>query len=461
MNFSLKSIHHFATSLSDLAWGWPLVFLLVGGGIYLIIYSRGLPLRGLGLAIQLVSGRFHHKDEEKAPGQLSHFKALSNAIAATVGLGNIGGVAVAISTGGPGAVFWMWVTAFIGMNTKFFECTLSVMFRGKDYLGEVQGGPMYVIEMALPKKLHWLAYLFAIFGLLGCMAMYNVNQLAEYLEVHYNMERMWVGIFVAIFISYILMGGIRRMAQFTSSLVPFMCVVYILSCLIILVINYQLIPSTLWSIIREALLPSAVGGGTLGWAFKEVLIVGVKRAAFSNEAGIGTAPMAHSNVKTNQPISEGLVAMLGPLIDTLIICSMTALVILISFPNRSYMQAEGVLLTLSAFEKSLPHWGGHILGISIVLFSITTMIGMANYNEKCWNFLFKGRWGLGEKTFIVFFAFSLWLGALFPLETALNFIDAGLGFMAFPNMIATIILAPKVGKALKEYFAEFINTQKK
>ena len=452
----MKFISGVASWLSDFAWGWPLIFVLIGGGVYLFVFSKGLPLRGLVMALKLVTGNFHHQGEEKAPGQISHFKALTNAIAATVGLGNIGGVAVAISTGGSGAVFWMWVAAFLGMNTKFFECTLALMYRGKDYRGEVQGGPMYVIQSALPKKLHWMSYLFALFGLLGCMAMYNVNQLTDYMESHYQVERMWVGVISAVLIGYILLGGIRRIAQFTSSIVPFMCAVYVLSCTYILLQNYELIPGTLWSIVREAINPTALSGGALGWAFKEVLIIGVKRAAFSNEAGIGTAPMAHSNAKTNEPVSEGLVAMLGPMIDTLIICTMTALVILISFPDKSYTQTEGVLLTLSAFEKSMPVVGGHILGISIILFSITTMIGMANYNEKCWNFLFKGRWGMGEKTFISFFAFSIWVGALFPLETVLNFIDAGLGLMAFPNMIATVILAPKVTAALKTYFNKYV-----
>lgn len=448
MNLHLHSLSVF---LTDLAWGWPLVGLLIGGGIYLFFVSKGLPLSGFVHAIKLISGKVHHAGDDKAAGRLSHFKALMNAIAATVGLGNIGGVAAAISTGGPGAVFWMWIAAFLGMNTKFFECTLSVMYRGKDHRGVELGGPMYVIESALPKKYHWLAYLFAAFGLLGCLAMYNVNQLTDYLHNQYTWPREAIGLGAALVIGYILLGGLQRIANFTSAVVPTMCIVYVVSCLIILLKNYEMIAPTLWGIVEGAFTFGAIQGGAIGLAFREILIIGVKRAAFSNEAGIGTAPMAHGDAKTSEPISEGLVAMLGPFIDTLVICTMTALVILISFPEKSYDQTEGVLLTLSAFQKNLPIWGGTILGLSIILFSLTTMVGMANYNKKCWDFLFKGRWGLNRVAFVIFFTSTLFVGALFPLETVLNFLDAGLGFMAFPNMLVTLMLSPGVITELKKY----------
>ena len=218
-----------STWLSDTAWGWPLVLLLIGGGSYLFILSRGLPLTAFVHSLKLIMGKVKFEGEDGADGQLSHFKALTNAIAATVGLGNIGGVAVAITTGGPGAIFWMWVAAFLGMNTKFFECTLAVMFRGRDYRGEVQGGPMYVIEKALGKKFRFLSVAFAIFGLMVCMALYNVNQLAEYIDVQYSIGRVWIGLIAAVFMAYVLMGGVKRIATFTSSLVPTMCVVYVIA----------------------------------------------------------------------------------------------------------------------------------------------------------------------------------------------------------------------------------------
>ncbi len=455
INLVLTYSHSASIWLSDLAWGWPLMALLLGGGIYLLILSRGLPFSGFFIALSLVSGRLHHKADLKAWGQLSHFQALMNAIAATVGLGNIGGVAVAISTGGPGAIFWMWVAAFVGMNTKFFECTLALMFRGQDYAGEPQGGPMYVISSALPSRWGWMGSLFSIFGLLGCLALYNVNQLTDYVSQQYEIERVWTGGFSALIIGYILMGGLRRISQVTSALVPTMCLLYVASCSYILMLHYELILPTLGRIIIEAFAPSSIGGGVLGLSFQQVLLTGVKRAAFSNEAGMGTAPMAHGNAKTGEPVSEGLVAMLGPLIDTLVICTMTALVILISFPDRDYHEMQGVLLTLSAFETNLPQVGGAILGLSIFLFSFTTMLGMANYNEKCWNYLFRGRYKMGRLAFTIFFSTTLFIGALFPLETVINLLDAGLGFMAFPNMIATLVLAPKVVGAMKTYMSKF------
>ena len=446
-----KIINQFSVTLADFAWGWPLIFLLMGGGLYLFILSHALPLKGFFHAIRLIFGI----DKEKGKhlkGQLSHFKSFSNAIAATVGMGNIGGVALAVSTGGPGAIFWMWVSAIIGMNTKFFECTLAVMFRGKDYMGEVQGGPMYVIKEALPKKYHWLAYAFAIFGLLGCMALFNINQLTDFVESEYSIERYWVGIICSGLVAYILLGGIQRIASVSAALVPTMCVLYVFGCLYIIFLKWEMLPYVFEKIFNEAFSFNSASGAAIGLTFKEIMITGVRRAAFSNEAGIGTAPMAHSNAKTNEPISEGLVAMIGPFLDTIVICTMTAIVILVTFPDRIYSGPEGVKLTIEVFKENIPIWGEHLLGISVLLFSFTTMIGMANYNQKCWNFLFMGKRGLGNFTFIGFFSLSLMFGALFPLHTVINLLDAGLGFMAYPNMIATIILAPKIITELKRYF---------
>lgn len=450
---------HFLVQAVDLIWGLPLVFLLIGGGLGLVFYSSLLPIVGFAHAIRLVLGHYKERDK-KAPGQLSHFQALTNALAATVGLGNIGGVAVALTQGGPGAVFWMWVAALIGMNTKFFECSLAVMYRGKDYKGEVQGGPMYVIAQALPGFFRPMAYMFAICGLIGCMALFQVNQLAEYLENHYQWDRLTVGIFSAIAVGFVLKGGLKRMGKVTGALVPGMAIFYVIGSLVIISLNFEKVPGVFALIFHDAFTGQALFGGAAAWGFIEVMKVGVKRAAFSNEAGVGTAPMAHSNAKTTEPISEGLVAMLGPFFDTIIICTMTAVVILITLPVEKFQGVAGVLITIEAFEASLPGVGQHLLGIAILLFSFTTMIGMANYNGKCWDFIFKGRWGMTQNTFILVFCGTLIFGSLTRLENVVNILDIGYGLMAYPNMIATIWLAPKVKKALKEYFKRHLNDGK-
>lgn len=442
-------ISNFLAALVDFVWGTPLVILLIGGGSYLLFVSRFLPLKGFLKAFQLICS----KPDKNAPGQISHFQALCNALAATVGLGNIAGVAVAISQGGAGAIFWMWVAALIGMNTKFFECTLSVMYRGKDHNGEVQGGPMYVIENALPKSFRFLAFFFAICGLIGTMALFQVNQLAAYVHEEYSVAPLVVGVLSALFVGYILIGGIKRLARVTSYLVPLMCLFYILCGVVILFLNAEKIPGLFTLIFKEAFTGQAVVGGAMGLGVLEVLKIGVKRAAFSNEAGVGTAPMAHGNAQTSEPVSEGLVAMLGPFFDTIIVCTITALVILSSLPQEALSESSGVLLTTSAFEASLPGFGKHFLGFAILLFSVTTMIGMANYNNKCWNYLFKGRKGFGEKTFIFVFCMTLVIGAIGAQDDVVNLLDSGYALMAFPNMIATLWLAGRVRKEAKSYFA--------
>ena len=448
-------ISEFLSVLVDYAWGLPLVVLLMGGGFVLLAYSRFLPLTGMKRAFALVGGQFHHEGEKRAEGQISHFQALMNALAATIGLGNIAGVAVAISQGGPGAVFWMWVAALIGMNTKFFECTLSVMYRGKDYAGEVQGGPMYVIEKALPKKVGFLAIFFAVCGLIGTQALFQVNQLSAYMNDQYEVSTLVVGIASAAFVYVVISGGVRRLAMVSASLVPFMCFFYVVISMYVLLSNSPKILPLLGSIFYEAFSGQAVAGGVMGAGIIHVLKIGVKRAAFSNEAGVGTAPMAHGNVKTNEPVSEGLVAMLGPFFDTIVVCTMTALVLLISMPEGGWGDASGIVLTTQAFESLLPGFGTHFLGLAVLLFSVTTMIGMANYNQKCWDFLFRGRWGMGKRAFSIVFCSCLVMGAVSEMNDVVNLLDIGYAFMAIPNMIATIWLAPKVVPALRDYFKRY------
>lgn len=458
----LQHLSDLNSRFNNLAWGPPLIILLVGGGLVLMIFSRLLPFTGFAHALRLTLGKYHHLGDEQDAGQISHFKALCNALAATIGLGNIGGVAIALSTGGPGAIFWMWVAALIGMNTKFFECSLAVMYRGRDYRGDVQGGPMYVIENALPRWLKPLAVFFAICGLVGTTAMYTANETTKFIHTSWiglteqttvfwlgmPRDKLLIGVTLAALVTYVLFGGIKRLARWTCSLVPVMCLFYTLAALTVIVLNLDAVPAALASIFIKAFSPDAVIGGAQG-TIVMVLITGIKRAAFSNEAGVGTAPMAHSNARTSEPISEGLVAMLGPMIDTLIVCTMTALVILVTLAPDDYVGRSGVVLTNHAFSKTFGDWGTHGLGIAVMLFGFSTMIGMANYNLKCWDYLFRGRFG--KTPFFLWFAFTLILGAAASHGDVINLVDSAYALMAIPTMTSTLILAPRVTRALRQY----------
>jgi len=445
-------------TIVDIVWGLPLIILLIGGGFYLIFVSRLKTLRGFFHAFKLISGKFHHASDKHAHGQLSHFKALTTALSSTVGMGNVGGVAVAITQGGPGAIFWMWVAALVGMNTKFFECTLSTMFRSRDHRGEVQGGPMYVIEMALGKAWKPLAIAFAIFGLMGTLALFNANQVASYVLKHYALAPWLSGLIMASLVGYVLMGGVKRIGEATSKIVPFMCTIYVFACLGIIFMNFSAVPDILISIISEAFTGRAGVGGATGITVMMILRTGVKRAAFSNEAGIGTAPMAHGNAHTEEPIAEGLVAMLGPFIDTILICTMTAIVILLGFPDlNSTGEIEGVLLTQKAFSAHYGIAGTHILGLAVFLFGFSTLIGMANYNQKCWDFLFRGKGIFKSRGFFTLvYCSTIVLGAISSIDDVINFLDIGFALMAVPNMIITIKLAPKVKEAMEAYFTKYL-----
>jgi len=437
--------------LVDMVWGSALVSLLFLGGLYLTIRSRGRAFKHFGLGFKLLLGlsKFGHKEDSE--GQLSHFKSLSNALAATVGLGNIAGVAVAITQGGAGSLFWMWVSGLVGMNIKFFESTLSLMFRSTDARGEIQGGPMYYIPKVINNRLGiWMGTSFAIFGLIGTQAMFQTNQLASYLEQETALPVWGTGVIMAVVTAIILFGGLKRIANVTSAVVPSMCILYVGSCLVILAIQIDKIPEVFSLIFSEAFSFTAVGGGVVGYAIVHAFKTGIKRGAFSNEAGIGTAPMAHGNAKTSEPVSEGLVSMLGPFIDTVVVCTMTALVILTSTDLSNLNgEVEGVALTSRAFKNVLGPMGNIILGVSIFFFSFSTMIGMANYNEKCWTFLFGKFKFMSHRKFVMVFCSMLFIGAVSAVGDVVNILDLGYGLMAYPNMIAVLIGAPIVIKELK------------
>lgn len=435
----------------DLVWGPVLVSLLFVGGLYLLLLSRGRALRHVGLGFKLLFGLSDFGQGKNSKGQLSHFKALSNALAATVGFGNIAGVAVAISQGGPGSLFWMWVSGFIGMNIKFFESTLSLLFRGTDANGEIQGGPMYYIPQIFKGRFGaYLGAFFAVVGLVGTQAMLQTNQLAEYLNTEAAVPLWMTGVVMASATAVVLFGGLKRTAQVTSAVVPTMCVLYVGTCLVIIAMNFDKVPGVFKLIFTEAFSLSSVGGGVGGYAIVHAFKIGIKRGAFSNEAGTGTASMAHGNAKTSEPVSEGLVAMWGPFIDTVVVCTMTALVVLTSIDLSTLSGGvEGVSLTAQAFKNTLGGMGNLLLGVSIFFFSFSTMIGMANYNEKCWVYLFKKNRIMNRYAFVFVFCSMLFVGSMTAITDIVNLLDLGFGLMAYPNMLAVLFAAPLVVKELK------------
>ena len=434
----------------DHAWGTPLLLLLLGSGLLLTFYSRLLPFRGVAHAIEILRGKYDRKDD---PGQITHFQALSTALSSTIGLGNIGGVAIAITQGGPGAVFWMWVAALVGMATKFFTCTLAVLYRGRDSRGEVQGGPMYYIEVGLGKRWRPLAVFFSVFGMIGCLATFQTNQLAEVLQETFAVQPWFTGLASVSIVAVVILGGLQRIATVASRLVPAMCLFYLVLAVIIIVLNIDAVPGVFAQIFHDAFNGTAATGGAAGIAWKTVIQTGVKRAAFSNEAGLGTAPMAHGAAKTSEPVREGLVAMLGPFIDTVVVCSLTALVILTATPWQG-VEIEGVALTVGAFENALGLAGKLSLTLIVILFGMTTMFGYSYYGRKCFSYLF----GAGKaKWYDYVYLVMLFLGAIVSVRIVINVIDICYAMMTIPNLIATLILAPKVMRATRDYFSRLGN----
>lgn len=444
----METFNHFLNVLVGYAWGPPLLLLLVIGGLYLTVLSRFLPFFGARHALDILRGKF---DKKTDPGELSHFQALTTALSSTIGLGNIGGVAIAITQGGPGAVFWMWLAALVGMATKFFTCTLAVMYRGKDSLGELQGGPMYTIELGLGRRFRPLGLFFSACGLIGCLGIFQANQVAGILEQTYEVPRAATGLFCLVLVALVSLGGVKRVGQAASRLVPSMCVLYLLGAAMIIFRNYEQIPVVFGQIFHDAFTGTAAAGGAAGIAWQEVIRTGIKRAAFSNEAGLGTAPLAHGAAKTSEPVREGLVAMLGPFIDTIIICSITAFVILSTGLWRETENVEGVTLTVRAFESVLGEPGKVLLVVVALLFGCSTMIGYSYYGRKCFSYLAGAQYG---RVYDLFYLGTLYLGAVWSVSTVINLIDISFAFMAWPNMIATLILAPKVMVAARKYFRD-------
>lgn len=459
----MERFDNFFSEMASLAWGLPLLIILIGGGLYLLIRIRFLPFLYLGHAIAILRGKY---DNESDVGEITHFQALATALSATVGMGNIAGVAVAIAIGGPGAVFWMWVSAVIGMSTKFFTATLAILYRGVDSEGKVQGGPMYFIIEGLGKKWMPLAVFFSIAGLVGALPVFNVNQLTQAINDIvlkpiglYNgfQTDLIIGIVLAILTASVILGGLSRISKTASKLVPSMAVLYFLLVIAILVVHIDVVPEYFGLIFTDAFSANFYKGDTfLGGVVGGIILLGIRRGAFSNEAGIGTAPMAHGAAKTNEPIREGLVAMLGPAIDTLVICTLTALAILVTGVWQS-SDANGVSLTATAFEESLPTIGKYALMVCIAVFSISSVFSYSYYGTKCMSFLF-GAKNKGIYNYI--YILSILVGATTSLSMMINLIDTFFALMAIPTMTATVILAPRVIKEAKIYFAKLKSRNK-
>ncbi|WP_372779137.1 alanine/glycine:cation symporter family protein [Litorivivens sp.] len=439
-------------ALVGFLWGPPLVALLAGGGLFFLLYSRFLPYRYLGQGVRLLLRPADSED----PGQLSHFQALSTALSGTLGMGNVAGVALAIAMGGPGAIFWMWMSALLGIATKFYTCTLAVMFRGKDSEGEWQGGPMYVIREGLGQRWQPLALFFAFAGLLGTMPIFQVNQLVQVVRDtlavpmglagdQFFLFELGFGLILALLVIVVALGQLPRLGRVTAVLVPAMVVGYLLLTAVVLITHASEVPAALALIIRDAFSGEAAAGGVLG----AVIITGFRRAAFSNEAGIGTEAMAHGAARTCEPVREGLVAMLGPIIDTLIVCTCTALVILISGVWQS-ADVDGVTLTALAFQKLFPVGGAWLLALLVSVLSMSTVFTFWYYGSKCLGFLIGAK---HQHHYVWIYATLVVCGAVLSLNLIVSLIDSMYALMAIPTMTSALLLAPKVNAAARRYFA--------
>ena len=444
-------------------WGTPLVVLLVGGGLFFLIYSRFTPYRYFFHSVNVLRGKY---DDPDAPGDISHFEALASALAATVGLGNISGVAVAIAIGGPGAVFWMWVSAIVGMATKFFTCTLSIMYRGKDSEGNIQGGTMYMIMEGLGKKWKPLAVLFALAGLFGPLPIFQANQVTQIVRdfvlvpngltdatSHFGTDLI-SGLVILGIVSIVIFGGIKRVGKVASKMVPAMVVIYVACVLIIIGIHIDVLGEYLLLIVTDAFRGDYFNGeATMGGVLGSLIVHGTRRAAFSNEAGIGTATLAHGAAKTKEPVREGLVAMMGPFIDTIVVCTMTALAILVTGVWKTG-DDNGISLTASTFQEALGPWGLYLLIISVLIFGFSSLFTYSYYSSKCLGFLIGAQ---RQKYFNYFYAAAIIFGSVATIQAVLNFTDGMFALMAIPTMTVAILLSPKVMDAARDYFARLEN----
>ncbi|MDE0876074.1 MAG: amino acid carrier protein [Porticoccaceae bacterium] len=456
---TLQQLEDFLNAWADMMWSTPLVVLLVGGGLFFMVYSRFQPYRYFGHAIDLLRGKYSDPND---PGHIPHSQALSTALSGTLGLGNIAGVAIAISIGGPGAVFWMWVTAIVGVATKFYTASLAVMYRGKDSSGILHGGPMYVIMEGMGKRWYPLAALFAGACLIGALPIFQANQFIQLLrdvvaipagwaspDQHFTFDLVASSL-VAILVSLVITGRIERIGRLTVRLVPSMVLLYLFMTVSVLYTFAADIPATLLLIVTDAFTGEAAAGGSIG----AVILIGVRRGAFSNEAGIGTESLAHGAAKTTEPIREGIVAMVGPVIDTLLVCTCTALIILLTGVWETDAGVQGVTLTARAIEQVFPVTGMYLLLVMVGLLSFSTMVTMWFYGVKCMGFLFGTK---RQYWYSPIYIALLLGGAVVSMDIVNGLILATYATMAIPTMISALYLSPKVNRAAKAYFAKLDN----
>nr|UWI48883.1 sodium:alanine symporter family protein [Clostridioides difficile] len=432
-------------------WGPPLLVLLVGTGILLTVRLGVVQITKLPRALKLIFAA-----ENKGSGDVSSFAALCTALAATVGTGNIVGVATAIKAGGPGALFWMWIAAFFGMATKYSEGVLAIKYRTKDKNGQVSGGPMYYIVNGMGEKWRPLAIFFAISGilvaLLGIGTFTQVNSITDAINNSFGVDPRITGVVLAVFVALVVFGGLKSISNVATKIVPFMAVIYIVICGIILISYWNKIPETFLLIIKSAFTPTAATGGFLGATMSLAIRNGIARGVFSNESGLGSAPIAAAAAKTEWPAEQGLISMTGTFIDTIIICTLTGFSLVISGVWSSDL--NGAVMTQAAFNGAIPTFGPILLTVSLTLFAFTTILGWSYYGERCFEFLFGVKGMNGYRT--VFVAMVL-LGAFLKLEVVWIIADIVNGLMAIPNLIALLALSPIIVSETKKYF-EYINS---
>ncbi len=463
LKLMLSLIKEINSAVNNFIWGVPAMICIIGVGLVLSIRTGFLQIRKFPYAMKVTIGRMFKK-KEAADGAMTPFQAVCTALAATVGTGNIAGVAGAIAIGGPGAVFWMWISAILGMCTKFSEVTLAVHFREKNEKGELVGGPMYYIKNGLKKHWHWLAYLFSIFGVLTVFGTGNATQVNTITTAidsalfNYGIiskdsastVNLIIGIVLAVLLSLILLGGIKRIGQVTEKLVPFMAIIYIVFALGVVALNFQNIPHVFASIFKGAFSPASVTGGAVGSFFMSMK-KGVSRGIFSNEAGLGTGSIAHACADTRKPVKQGVFGIFEVFIDTIVICTLTALVILCSEIPVNYGSAAGAELTILGFTSTYGTWISIFTAVAMCCFAFSTIIGWGLYGSRCIEFLLGPK---VNKPFMLVYSLVAIVGATMDLGLMWSIAETFNGLMAIPNLIAVFLLSGVVVKLVKEYFAD-------
>ena len=458
----LHTIETINSAVNNFIWGIPAMVCIIGVGLYLSIRTHFLQIRKFPYAIRTTIGRMFHK-RNASEGAITPFQAVCTALAATVGTGNIAGVAGAIAIGGPGSVFWMWVSAVLGMCTKFSEVTLAVYYREKNADGDLVGGPMYYIKNGLGRRFLWLAYLFAGFGVLTVFGTGNATQVntittainSALINFHVitqeqtSITNLAIGIIITVLIALILLGGGKRIGQVTEKLVPFMALLYIVLALGIVVLNWRVVPGVFVSIFEGAFSPSAVTGGVIGSMFLSMK-KGVSRGIFSNEAGLGTGSIAHACADTGKPVKQGMFGIFEVFTDTILICTLTALVILCSPITIPYGQAAGAELTIQGFTSVYGNWVSIFTALAMCCFAFSTILGWGLYGARCIEFLFSSK---VTKPFMVVYSFVAILGATADLGLMWSIADTFNGLMAIPNLIALFLLSGKIVQLVKDYFS--------